>query len=242
MTDLVLPAYTNEVQQAEWGSRFQGELPLVEDSLIDVFTNDHFPGFPNVLAVHLYRLDRAASGVGGGYNADVHALVSYSNGGVSNSFRCDWQGQFPLVASSLRITAKTYAPSGVEGYNAEPPRQVIYGAMVSLGNCNGALPLTLTLSNEAVADTASTNVAVPDFGRRYVPTLVDENDEPLTAVQLSGVQLRFLNKGIQCIGGQLCSADVLREGVPVPGGTEFIRISNLSSVAVKLGHQFQLGL
>lgn len=242
MATLVLPEYTTEVQNAEWGSRFQGELPTDEGVLIDVFTNDHFPGFPNVLGVHLYRLDRSTFGVGASFNADVHALVSYSNGGVSNSFSCDWRGQFPLVASSLRITAKTYAPSGIDGYNAPAGRQVIYGAMVSIGNCNGATPLTYSLSTESVADTQSAAVPVADFARRYVPMIVDENDEPLTPVQLPSVQLRFFNKGIQCIGGQNCNADILRDGVPIPGGCEFITVGNNTGLTLKLGHQFLLGL
>jgi hypothetical protein len=228
-----------------FGRCFAGEFPQTVDETVDIFSNDCFPGPPRPIAVHLYRSDQPANQVG--TNCGLRAEITYSCGGIQNDFLCDWiqGGQFALVASSIRIVARAYAPLA-GAYVAGVNDQVILGAMVGLESPSPqGVPVTFTTQQQLTVGAATgANFPVPDFGRNVVINAInDATTRPLSNADLANFMLVFAAPGGAVLKLLELNQDILREGAVIPGGTTLVTVLQIAAFAnVRWSATFQLGL
>lgn len=242
----VLPALTDEVHNPRWGNRFQGPMPPTAGVLIDVLSNDQLHGQPAPVSVHLFRTDASVIPAGG--NSDVRAKITYSGGNVSNEMYCDWNGQFSLVCSSLRIALETYAPQDGLAYAVPAPAPLmVFGALLGLGACpsGGQNPITYTSATYYAATGSFNSFSVPDFARRYFPIIssyINPNweilpiDIPKILIEMTYFGTAYFT---QCVA---LDSNVITKGLPVYGGVTKIRIFNGTPNTLNIAHHFQLGL
>lgn len=228
------------VNQNTFGDQRFESLPRTEGQVIAVLPkNTALYGPPAVHSLQLGRSDEVEA-----ENADVRARITIGCGGVENSFDCDWLHglQMALVCNSISVQAVTYAPIAFVPYNASE-KAVALKAMVCKGTTTqGRCPATYTEQCVLLAnapDPASfVNYTFPDFAREFTVHLPNNND-PATP---TGVTVTFFNQGAQALAvydGQVFAGG---RSVPIPGGSNTVRISNASGGPIVATAQFFLGL
>jgi hypothetical protein len=200
--------------------------------------------------VHLFRPDRELAVVS--ENADVHALVTYSNGAVESTFACDWDAQFTIVCSKISIALETYKPFA--GTYNPGSRQHTFGALIGVGagSGGGADPVAYSsgamiigVSNAGIPDQTAT-FAIPDLARRY---------HPLVAALPQWMRRSFRVQLANAFGFVAWDAaldpDLSLHGIPVPGGCSRVVVYSVwdftgagpgSSTGYLVTHHFKLGL
>jgi hypothetical protein len=232
----VLPALTDKVAAANFGSRYKGLMPA-EGDVVHVLTNTQLEGLPGPVSVHLFRPDRQAATLA--ENADVHAVITYSNGATQNSFQCDWDGQFTLVCSRISIALETYRPFHLDPYTPGE-RQHIFGALIGMGGIgSGADSIGYTAPSIAPEAAVDQYVAIPDFARRYFPMLMGALSENQL---LTNYSVEMHNAQGQCVCSYPLSRDVMLHGLPIPGSASRVIIGTTELFGVGVIHYFRLGL
>lgn len=238
---LVLEPQTgNWVNQNLWGDQRFAPLPGDAGAVVQVLgKNTLFYGPPAVHSIQLGRSDEVNAG-----NADVRARISYGCGGARNSFDVDWVhgAQFSIVCNTVSVDAVTYAPISGLPYDAASA-SVALVALVTKGTvAQGRCPATYTEPQRVLAnapDPASfVTLPFPDFAREVTVHLANNND-PATP---TGVTLTFLNSGAQefaVYDGQVCAGG---RSIPIPGGSNLLKVSNASGGPLITTVEWFLGL
>jgi hypothetical protein len=234
-TPVLEPTTGAWVNDNTWGDQFAGVMPQSEGKEVQILKNSRFYGPPKVHSVNLFRSDARLP-----ENADVHAHITYGAGGVQNEFFCDWNqgGQFALVANTITIAARTYAPNSNANYDANTG-QIFLGAMVAEGSA-GVRGQTLTFTEPVTTipgGGASQTFDVPDFAVAIRVRLF-QSDDPTTP---TGIDIN------QSVGGLLATtndAQVCAAGrdLPLVGAVDRVAVFNTTGAPVILVVQWVLGL
>jgi hypothetical protein len=237
----ILEAYTNEVREGKFGRQSErAAFPSTEGEQIAIFSNDHLPGRPRPLGVHLYRTD-AFTGLP--FNADVRARITYGCGGVQNVFDVDWLagGQFSLTASGIRIEAITYRPDASSPYVSQPGDIIVLGALIGTVPAAQSRPITFTTPVQAMPAASSIVFPISDFARRVIPVIVDPAAG--TPPNPANLTLRFNAGALTTIKALAMTAEILANGVTIPGGANAVAIENAPAApALLCGVQYELGI
>jgi hypothetical protein len=245
---------TSEGESEHFGSVYFGPLPAAAGDRIRVLSNPLIRGLPGPVAVHLFRTDPQVS-VGLGSNAAVRALISYANGAATNQFRCDWDGQFSIVCNKITIELEGFEPRVPDGntigeYDPDETKKAKWGALIGIGAIpsGGRDAVGYTLPGIEIAPAATSQVAVPDFGRRWFPHLVKFNGVTgemvgLTDAELSLVQVTFVDLSASGFVDRFpLSRDLMRDGITLLGAAPILEVLNDTSATLIYVPHFKLGL
>ncbi len=216
---VVEPTAGSWFNQNTFGDKYDGPFPLSEGITVGVLPkNDRLYGPPAVHSIQLARGDNAPA-----QNADVRALVSYGNGGVKNSFLCDWLhgAQFALVCNQISVSAVTYAPDGQSDYDPQNA-SLFLAALVGKGDVSKGFPLSFTEASEGIINGTPLVFPVRDFVREVIVHVLN-NSDPATA---TGITIEFdtdAGTALAIYDAQVCAGGA---SIPVPGGTTQVRLLN----------------
>jgi hypothetical protein len=221
-----------------WGRQFSGVMPPTAGTVFSVASSDSFPGPPALHTVQLYRGDERIAN-----NADVYARISYGVGGSYNSFDMDWGAgaQFSLTASSIRVDAVTYAPDGFNAYAASTAPLVL-GATFGKGTVGHGPPVTKTESMQRMAPGAALDFPVPDFARAVIVRSTDltnglgannrGNINQANTTMLAVGAYTQAGNSLWSLDSQLWAGAAGAVGQPLPGGTTYVKVSNLTNLGI----------
>jgi hypothetical protein len=253
----VLPALTDGVNSPRFGARFVGVLGA-PNTAYDVLDSKQLEGLPGPVSVHLFRPDRVSSY--GSWNdgvfvdnlltVDAHARITYSNGAAQNTFYCDWDSQFSIVCSRVRIELEVYllhtafpytAPVGVTA-----PRT--FGALIGLGACpsGGADAVSFTspgLFAGSVPAITQSDFSVPDFARRWFPVVCALGVASFADADLSGFRISILTARETPMYDAPLTRKHMENGLPIPAGAAKVRVDVPAGIlGCSIFHIFRLGL
>jgi hypothetical protein len=212
-------------------------MPADPGTIVQVLSNTQIEGLPGPVSVHLFRPDRELATVD--ENADVHAVITYSNGATQNTFQCDWEGQLTLVCSKISIALETYKPFHSGAY-APGTRQHIFGALIGIGatSSGGSESIGYTAPSILLESASEVFVAIPDFARRYYPIIMSQ----LTDEQLPRYYMEMYNAQGYGVTAVPLSREMMLHGVPIPGSAARVIVGTNALYGAGIFHHFRLGL
>lgn len=219
-------------QGGKYGRLINEQVPARIADELGVFSNDNI-GKPRKRVVSLVRTDRQIITDG---NWDFYARITHGVGGSQNSFFCDWSGDVPVVADSIRVEAVFYAVDADLPYSPPDPNRIIsIGAF--LGEVGGSphFPPTFTTPFATVPDNEIFVANLPDFARNVV---VNVDRSPIVA---EDYVLQFVGSA-GVIKQVDVTQDVMLSGCVIPGNTNAVIVTNQSGLSTVVSLTFQLGL
>lgn len=234
---MVEPTHGPWVNQNTFGDQHTQRLPQTAGIEVEVLPkNNRMYGPPHVHSVNLSRGDETPAA-----NAEIRARVSYGCGGIENEFDCDWVhgAQFAIVCNTLTVSAVTYNPFPASPYNVAEG-SIFLGAMVAKGSTDSSRwPLTYTEPVTTMIGAAVQRFAVRDFARALTVHQSGNND-PQVATQLT---VSFLDSSgstaFAIYNVQVCAGGAQ---IPIPGGTQFVDVTNANDEGAEFTLQWFLGL
>jgi hypothetical protein len=226
----------------QWGKRFTGNLQArLDDGAIDLLSLQEAPGPPRTIGVQLYRSDKQLAL--GAMNGDAQCEVTYGGGGTSNTFLLDWcsGSGFTLVCNTVRLAIKGVQADANSGYS--PLRNVILGATLGLNALNQSKALITTAINQPLASAASLQSAIPDFATGFQ---LGVDNGAFANINLAQLRIRFRSVSNSVIDSQLASevagALFSTSGLRIPSRAQAVETVNITGAAIRISHQFVLGI
>jgi hypothetical protein len=225
------PAFGNQIKKGPMNLLFP-----TAGTAQSVVKTDDTPGPPRVHTVQLFRGDDRTAN-----NADFYAKVSYGVGGVNNSFLVDWAmgAQFSLVASSLSVEAVSYRPDETIAYTTNTA-EIVLAATIGQGTIARGPVLTMTEPLRTLVAADEIQLTVPDFARAFILRFRNLSQglpadlggsNPATQTLLNVLAVNGFANPFFHMDAQIFAGPMGAHGLPLPGGTVFVRVHNNTNTA-----------
>lgn len=227
------------VASPRWGSSYRGAMPPTANKVVALFD---LPG--TLTEAELLTVNVLSSRNIGATNGDFRLQVIAGAGGVSNVFQCDLgEGlQFSIVAQTLRLELVSFAPS----WGTFPTTPIAYDpangdvqvtAEVVRGGFGRGPSLTFTEQSRRMNPGSGVNITIPPYARQlYIASQAMGQADGL----LIGWALR--TPANSNVAGNMNIPFQYGGWVPVPAGSNVLRIDNTSAVDYDVTPIWELAL